>query len=147
MALSVTYELENDKSLFGAVSTATLHITGPAISLEWRYTRDQSAASDLDISELRWRSPDLQNERVPRYRILLSGRTRVQHRLDGDNLPGVCGILYTQGLVLIRCREDGELGGDGAFRRLGYFSVRHDGIHGTPLPHFKKWPGRSFCIV
>jgi hypothetical protein len=61
-ALSVTYELENDKSLFGAVSNATLHITGPAISLEWRYNRDQSAAADLDISELRWRSPDLQNE-------------------------------------------------------------------------------------
>jgi hypothetical protein len=132
-----------------------LHISGPAISLEWRYNRDQSAAADLDISEFRWRSPDLQNEsfHAIEHHYYLDAREYSTDWTEviflGFDRDVTGGILYTQGLVLIRCREDayGELGGDGTFRRLGYFSVRHDGIHGTPLPHSMKWPGRSFCIV
>jgi hypothetical protein len=52
--LSIEYALERTDTPYGAVSSAALHIEGPAFSIEWRYTRQDESPKE-DLSEFRWR--------------------------------------------------------------------------------------------
>lgn len=149
---SVDYVLSNSEAPYGAVESAELHIEGPALSIEWRYTRRDDGLSHFDarndISECRWRRDEGDGKSVdPRAHVRLDARedNRVWSNVvllaitapDGD-YPGIEGIVLID--VEGSCNQ-------GRYHRLGTFSVDWTLSLKSPLPQIGDWPLRSFVII
>ncbi|CAN9381106.1 unnamed protein product [Alternaria alternata] len=71
--VSVEYMLENAEALYGAVRNATLHIKGPALSVEWRCTRQDWRPLE-DPSEFRWHRGESDKHQDPDLGVRLDAR-------------------------------------------------------------------------
>jgi hypothetical protein len=152
--LSVEYMLENAEALYGAVRNATLHIKGPALSIEWRYTRqDRQRQEDKelqeDLSELRWFRDGSDDSQDPQLRVSFDAREKTTEwrevillayqlsKYSPDHRDTWCIALTKVDQVEVDGKPRHR------FRRLG--TCRFNGY--SPLPHVENWPVSSYYVI
>ena len=152
--LSIEYMPKIAEALYGAVHSATLHIRGPALSVEWRYTRqDRQRQEDEqpqeDLSEFRWFRDGSDDPQDPQLTFGLDAREQTtewrevvmlaygfpNHGLDSR---------HTWFIFLTRV-DQVEVDNEPRhrFRRLGtgYFQEI------SPLPEVESWAVSSYYVI
>lgn len=152
--LSVDYMLENAEALYGAVRNATLHIKGPALSIEWRYTRqDRQRQEDKqlqeDLSKLRWSRDGSDDPQDPRLTVYLDAREQTTEWREVVLLAYAFSNYgpddQTAQYIALTKVDQVEVENESRhrFRRLGLvFSV--DNSH---LPSVESWPVSSYYVI
>ncbi|KAG9196070.1 hypothetical protein G6011_01191 [Alternaria panax] len=159
--LSIDYELKMADALYGAVSSATLHIKGPALHVEWQYTRSKRSPSE-DLSNFRWRREGCCDELEWRREGYAHGQTEAQnqyldareqstewsevvllaHELSKNPHKGDHRITYCVALIRIDQIEVGNKPRE-RYRRLGSMRFFED----SPLPLVESWPISSYYVI
>ena len=145
---SVEYMLENAEALYGAVRNATLHIKGPALSVEWRYTR-QDGQRQEDLSEFRWSREGSDDAQDPQLEVTIDAREKTTEWREaillaynlskhGLNLRDTWCIALTKVDQVEVDKKPRR-----RFRRLGSVSFWES----SPLPHVESWPVSSYYII
>ncbi|CAN9399222.1 unnamed protein product [Alternaria alternata] len=146
--VSVEYMLENAEALYGAVRNATLHIKGPALSVEWRCTRQDWRPLE-DPSEFRWHRGESDKHQDPDLGVRLDAREPTTEWREvvllayGFSNEGPH-HRYTRFIALTKVDEvevDNEP--RHRFRRLGIGSF----MPNSPLPHVESWPVSSYYVI
>jgi hypothetical protein len=148
--LSVEYMLENAGALYGAVHSATLHIKGPVLTVEWRYTRqDRQRQEDEqpqeDLSEFRWSREDSNDPQDPKLIVYLDAREQTTEWGEvvllayGFSNHGLhyCIALTKVDQVEVDNRPRYR------FRRLGLAFF----LENSPLLQVESWPVNSYYVI
>ncbi|KAF7672621.1 hypothetical protein GT037_009122 [Alternaria burnsii] len=152
--LSVEYMLENAEALYGAVRNATLHIKGPALSIEWRYTRqDRQEQEDKelqeDLSELRWFRDGSDDPQGLQLSVQLDAR---EQTAEWGEIVLLAYGFFNHGLghqdswcIALTKVDQVEVDNKPRhrFRRLGFVQF----FDFSPLPHVESWPVSSYYVI
>jgi hypothetical protein len=151
--LSVEYMLENAEALYGAVRNATLHIKGPALSIEWRCTRqDRQRQEDKelheDLREFRWSREGSDDHQDPQLAVRLDAREKTtewkEAILLAYELSKYMSFRKTSFIVLTKVDQvEVDNKPRRRFRRLGLGEF----LHTSPLPHVESWPVSSYYVI
>ncbi|RII10896.1 hypothetical protein CUC08_Gglean006897 [Alternaria sp. MG1] len=156
--LSVQYMPKSAEALYGAVHNATLHIKGPSLSVEWRYTRQEKQGRENtqlqnDLSELRWRREGSDDYQDPQLWMRFDAREKttewrevilLAHSLSqGFDLSERWSAKDTWCIALIKVDQvEVDNKPRHRFRRLGTaFSGR-----ACLLPCGESWPVSSYYV-
>lgn len=150
---SIQYILDDPSSPYGSVSNAVLNIEGPALAIEWQYTRDNSAFSYLDRGTWRFDKNDAMRGRRPT--IFLDAREPSTGWTEIINLA-VTSIADPhladsyECIVLMKagdCKHSRGGGQGERYRRLGLFHLDLCDRTTPPFPDTKEWAVRSFTVI
>ncbi|CAN9284467.1 unnamed protein product [Alternaria alternata] len=149
----IEYMPKSAEALYGAVRSAALHIKGPALSVEWRYTRQgkqrrDDTQSHKDLSQFRWRegSDEYQD---PQLTVNLDAREQTTEWREVVLLAYVFsnhGLDYRDTWFIVLTKVDQvevENEPRHRFRRLG---TGHFGYI-SPLPNVESWPVSSHYVI
>ena len=152
--LSIEYMPKSAEALYGPARSATLHIKGPAFSVEWRYIRqDRQLQEDgqlqKDLSEIRWRpegSDDHEDVHFLDVSLDARERTTVWKEMillayntwnDGWLSTYSCILLIWVDQIVVDDKPRHR------FRRLGTGSFGDT----SPLPRVESWPVSSYYVI
>ena len=147
--LSIEYVHKSADALYEAVRSATLHIKGPALSVEWRYTRQDRQRQGYkqlqeDLSELRWFRDGSDDPLDPQLKVYLDAR---EQTTEWREVILLAGELKEYGTYCIALSKVDQVEVDNKprhrFRRLGAASFGNY----SPLPHVKSWPVNSYYVI
>lgn len=148
--LSIEYELKTAGALYGALSSATLHIKGPALSVEWQYTR-QGQTSKEDLSEFWWKRQGKDDGQDPLLEINLDAREQttkwenmvlLAHQLfehEGSRSTDCVALVWVDQIDVDKKPRD-------RYRRVGIVTFSTFGW-ASPLPRVESWSERSYYVI
>ncbi|CAN9341226.1 unnamed protein product [Alternaria alternata] len=152
--LSIDHMPKSAEALYGAVRSAALHIKGPALSVEWRYgrqnrQRQKDKQPQEDLSELRWFQDSSDDRQDPQLTVNLDAREQTTEWREVVLLA--CGFSnygsdYRNTMFIALTKVDQvevENEPRHRFRRLGTGSFGDT----SPLPRVESWPVSSYYVI
>jgi hypothetical protein len=152
--LSVEYMPKSAEVLYGAVHDATLHIKGPSLSVEWRYTRQEKQQQEgtqpqEGLSEFRWTQEGSGDHQDPELNVDFDAREQTTEWREVILLarnvsedPGISNFTHCVALTKV---DQVEVNNEPRhrFRRLGTGHFRSI----SPLPRVESWPVSSYYVI
>ncbi|KAK1856510.1 hypothetical protein CCHR01_00889 [Colletotrichum chrysophilum] len=149
--VSAEYELVSEEAPFGALRSAQLRISGPAVEIEWQYEYNASESRNQPHPMSQWIYRKPGNNDIcgtPDIDLQLDARepntnytpvTLIAIDFQSKDFPALKSRL--EGIVLKRFH-------DNQYRRLGYFRIcDYNNTYATSgLPHFTAWEIQEFHI-